>query len=66
MLVAGAKGISEGGPTSLAGKTVNKFRPGGLMIVRAGGGAGMFSGIIGGWSQGGQRGSIAITKEVRN
>jgi hypothetical protein len=65
-LVAGAKGIAEGGPASLAGKTVNKFRPGGLMIVRAGGGAGMFSGIIGGWSQGGPRGSIPITKEVRN
>ncbi|HEX9533854.1 MAG TPA: thioredoxin family protein, partial [Stellaceae bacterium] len=46
-LVAGAKGIAEGGPPSLAGKTVNKFRPGGLMIVRAGGDAGMFSGIIG-------------------
>src|SRR5580693_6972974 len=65
-LVAGAKGIAEGGPASLAGKTINKFRPGGLMIVRAGGGAGMFSGIIGGWSQGGPRGSIPITKEVRN
>jgi hypothetical protein len=65
-LVAGARGIAEGGPPSLAGKTVNKFRPGGLMIVRAGGGAGMFSGIIGGWSQGGPRGSIPITKEVRN
>jgi hypothetical protein len=65
-LVAGAKGIAEGGPASLAGKTINKFRPGGLMIVRAGGGAGMFSGIIGGWSQGGPRGSIPITKEVKN
>ena len=65
-LIAGAKGIAEGGPPSLAGKTVNKFRPGGLMIVRAGGGAGMFSGIIGGWSQGGPRGSIPITREVRN
>ncbi len=65
-LVAGARGMAEGGPPSLAGKTVNKFRPGGLMIVRAGGGAGMFSGIIGGWSQGGPRGSIPITKEVRN
>lgn len=65
-VIAGAKGIAEGGPPSLAGKTVNKFRPGGLMIVRAGGGAGMFSGIIGGWSQGGPRGSIPITKEVRN
>jgi len=65
-LVAGAKGIAEGGPASLAGKTVNKFRPSGLMIVRAGGGAGMFSGIIGGWSSSGPRGSIPITKEVRN
>ena len=63
-LVAGAKGIAEGGPASLAGKTVNKFRPGGLMIVRAGGGAGMFSGIIGGWSAGGPRGSIPVTREV--
>ena len=65
-LVAGAKGIAEGGPPSLAGKSVNKFRPGGLMIVRAGGDAGMFSGIIGGWSAGGPRGSLPVTKEVRN
>ena len=64
-LIAGAKGIAEGGPPSLAGKIVNKFRPGGLMIVRAGGNAGMFSGIIGGWSAGGPRGSIPVTKEVR-
>jgi hypothetical protein len=63
-LMAGAKGIAEGGPPSLAGKSVNKFRPGGLMIVRAGGGAGMFSGIIAGWSSG-ERGSIPITKEVK-
>jgi hypothetical protein len=65
MLVAGARGIAEGGPASLAGKSVNKFRPGGLMIVRAGGDAGMFSGIIGGWSAGGPRGSIPVTKEVK-
>jgi hypothetical protein len=64
-LVAGAKGITEGGPPSLAGKMVNKFRPGGIMIVRAGGDAGMFSGIIGGWSAGGPRGSLPVTKEVR-
>jgi hypothetical protein len=63
-LIAGAKGIAEGGPASLAGKTINKFRPGGLLIVRAGGGAGMFSGIIGGWSSG-TRGSVPVTKEVR-
>jgi hypothetical protein len=65
-LVAGAKGIAEGGSASRIGTMVNKFRPGGLMIVRAGGGAGMFSGIIGGWSSSGPRGSTPITKEVRN
>jgi hypothetical protein len=64
-LIAGAKGIAEGGPPLLAGKIVNKFRPGGLMIVRAGGDAGMFSGIIGGWSAGGPRGSLPVTKEVK-
>src|ERR1700730_11905843 len=64
-LIAGAKGIAEGGPPSLAGKTVNKLRPGGLMIVRAGGNAGMFSGIIGGWSAGGPRGSVPVTREVK-
>jgi hypothetical protein len=65
-LVAGAKGIAEGLPGSFARKTVNKFRRGGIMIVRAGGDAGMFSGIIGGWSVGGPRGSLPVTKEVRS
>ena len=66
-LVAGAKGIAEGGQaSSRAGTMVDKFRPGGLMIVRAGGGAGMFSGIIGGWSSSGPRGSTPVTREVRN
>jgi hypothetical protein len=64
-VIAGARGIAEGGPVSLAGKTVNKFRPGGLLIVRAGGDAGMFSGIIGGWSAGGARGSVPVTREVK-
>ena len=65
-LVAGAKASPKAGPHSLAGKTVNKFRPGGIMIVRAGGDAGMFSGIIAGWSAGGPRSSLPVTKEVRN
>jgi hypothetical protein len=64
-LVTGAGGIAEGGPPSLAGRTVNKFRPGGLMIVRAGGAAGMFSGIIGGWAASGERGSSPVTREVK-
>ena len=65
-LVSGAKGIAEGGPPSLAGKTVGKIRPGGLLIVRAGGGAGMFSGIIGGWAASGERGSMPVTREVKS
>ncbi len=64
-LAAGAHGIAEGGPAALAGRMVAKFRPGGLMIVRAGGGAGMFSGIIGGWSASGERGSSPVTREVK-
>lgn len=65
-LVAGAHGIAEGGPSSYAGRKIGKFRPGGLLIVRAGGGAGMFSGIIGGWSASGERGSAPVTREIGN
>ena len=65
-LVAGAGGIAEGGPPSYAGRKIGKFRQGGLLIVRAGGGAGMFSGIIGGWSASGERGSAPVTREVKN
>ena len=65
-LVAGALGIAEGGPASYAGRKIGKFRQGGLLIVRAGGGAGMFSGIIGGWSASGERGSAPVTREVKN
>ena len=63
-LVAGAKGIAEGYGPSVICTTRNKFRPGGLLIVRAGGGAGMFSGIIGGWSSGGAAGSLPVTRKV--
>jgi len=63
-LVAGAGGIAEGLPASMADKTLPKFRPGGLNIVRAGGGAGMFSAVIGGWAATGEIGSIPVTKEI--
>ena len=63
-LVAGAGGIAEGIPAALAGKPVAKFRPGGLLIVRAGGGAGLFSAIIAGWAASGPTGSIPVTKEI--
>ena len=65
-LIAGVGGVAEGVSPKMAGKTVNKFRPGGLMIVRAGGGAGMFSGIIGGWSMPGPAGSMPVCKEVKS
>jgi hypothetical protein len=45
--------------------TPSKMRPGGLLIVRAGGGAGMFSAVIGGWVASGEKGSIPVTQEVR-
>ena len=61
----GAKGIAEGNAAAKPGTMVNKFRPGGLMLVRAGGSAGMFSGILGGWASSGPRGSSPVTKEVK-
>ncbi len=63
-LVAGAGGIAEGIPTRMAGQSLPKFRPGGLNIIRAGGGAGMFSAVIGGWAATGEIGSIPVTKEI--
>ena len=52
-LVEGADGISEGLPMRFKSKKVPKFRDGGLLIVRAGGRAGMFSAIIAGWGASG-------------
>ena len=63
-MLAGADGIAEGLPASMAGKQVPKFRPGGLLIVRAGGGAGLFSAIIAGWAASGPIGSIPVSKEI--
>ena len=65
-MLAGAGGVAEGLRPSMAGRTVNKFRPNGLMIVRAGGGAGMFSGIIGGWATPGPTGSLPVSREVKS
>ncbi len=59
----GAGGIEEGVPVGRLRGPVSKFRPGGLMIVHAGGGAGMFSTVIGGWV-GGPTGSTPVTQEV--
>ena len=51
-LVRGAQGIAEGLPDSVLGQSIPKFRPDGINIVHAGGGAGLFSAIIPGWANG--------------
>jgi len=63
-LVQGAGGIAEGLPERFADATLPKFRPGGLLIVHAGGTAGLFSAIIGGWVSG-AIGSEPVTREIR-
>jgi hypothetical protein len=63
-IIAGVDGIDEGMPASMAGLELPKFNPdGGLNIVHAGGPAGLFSSIIGGWLSG-PGGSVAVTKEI--
>lgn len=62
-LVRGTGGIAEGLPESLRDQTLPKFRPGGILLVHAGGGAGLFSTMIGGWLNG-AAGSQPVTREV--
>jgi hypothetical protein len=64
-IVQGAGGIAEGMPEAFCkpGTTLPKFRDGGLLIAHAGGGAGLFSAIIGGWASGAV-GSAPVTQEI--
>ena len=55
----------EGLPEHFAQATVPKFRPGGILLVHAGGGAGLFSAIIAGWANG-ATGSQPTTWEIRS
>ena len=48
-LIEGAGGVGVGIDPSRADEMVDKFHPGGLIVVRAGGDGGLFSAIIGGW-----------------
>lgn len=60
----GVDGIADGMPEFLAeAPSLPKFRPDGLLIVHAGGDAGLFSAIIGGWA-GGAMGSEPVTTVV--
>ncbi len=64
-VLAGADGVDEGMPTRLAEKRLSKFRSGGLLIVQAGGGAGMWSAVITGWAGSGPKGSVPVTVAVK-
>jgi len=65
-LVAGADGVGEGIPASRADEKVPKFHEDGLMVVRAGGKAGLFSAILPGWLAGRNRLELQpVTKEIR-
>ena len=62
-LVWGAGGIADGIPEQFRDATMPKFRPDGILLVHAGGSAGLFSAMIGGWVNG-EMGSQPVTKVV--
>ncbi len=63
-VVRGAGGIAEGLPEGVRSATLPKFRPGGILVVHCGGGAGLFSAVIGGWVTG-EVGSQPVVREIR-
>jgi hypothetical protein len=63
-LINGVDGIAEGMPEFVKDMDLPKFKPGGLNIVRAGGTAGLFSAIVGGWLASGDMGSSPVSKEI--
>lgn len=64
-ILRGVDGIGEGIPPGLGfeGSTLPKFREGGILLVHAGGSAGLFSSVCGGWVSG-EMGSNPVTKEI--
>jgi hypothetical protein len=63
-ITRGANGIAEGIPVGLGDGSLPKFTSNGLMLAYAGGGAGLFSSLIGGWVNG-ATGSAPFTRTVR-
>ncbi|HEX9257983.1 MAG TPA: thioredoxin [Acidimicrobiales bacterium] len=59
----GAGGMAEGVPLSITAPALPKFRPDGVLLVHAGGGAGLFSAIIAGWANGAM-GSQPVTRSI--
>ncbi len=64
-LKRGAGGMAEGVPDAMLFPVLPKLRPEGLLIVHAGGEAGLFSAIIGGWVNG-EKGTDPVTVEIRS
>ena len=62
-MVKGAGSIEEGMDAKYTDRTLHKLRKGMPLIVFAGGGAGAFSAILGGWV-GGRIGSNPVTAEI--
>lgn len=64
-ILRGVDGIGEGIPRGLGfeGAQLPKFREGGILTVRAGGRAGLFSSVCGGWVSG-EMGSNPVTREI--
>ncbi len=65
-LIRGACDIAEGMPEAFAGRRLTKFGPDGLLIVHTGGGAGMWSAVIGGWAATGPKGSSPVTVAIKS
>lgn len=64
-VAAGAGGVAEGMPPSRRGEEISKFHPDGLLLVRAGGPAGLMSAILSGWPAGRDyEESHPITREI--
>ncbi len=65
-LIAGAQGIAEGIDPARAAEIVDKFNPGYLLVVRAGGRGGGISAIIGGWAAQRRTAQVQIvTQEIQ-
>jgi hypothetical protein len=65
-IVAGVDGVGEGVPRERAGEAVPKFHEDGLMIVRAGGAAGLFSAFLPGWLAGRNRLELQPVTKIVN
>jgi len=61
----GLDGMQPGVSPKLAGTRIKKFRPGGFNVVVAGGGAGLFSAILPGWSPGDVNSQV-VTRAIRD